>query len=42
MMEQNKDNYKMIGLSYYNIFNFSLPLVESNIYDVNQRERNNN
>ena len=30
----------MKSLSYYNMFNLSLPLVESNICDVNKNENN--
>ena len=30
----------MKTLSYYNMFNLGLPLVESNICDVNEKENN--
>ena len=37
--DRTKKNEK--SLSYYNIFNLSLPLVKSNICDVNKKENNN-
>ena len=39
-MEKDKGNWKIQILSYYNIFNLSLPLVESNICDFNKKEHN--
>ena len=41
-MEQKKKNKgKMKSRSYYNILKLSLPLVQSNICDVNKKEKTN-
>ena len=36
-----EDKGKMKSLSYYNILKLSLPLVQSNICDVNKKEKTN-
>ena len=36
-MEKDKGNWKTKILSYYNIFNLSLPLVESNICNLKKK-----
>ena len=42
MIEQDKDNCKINSVRYCNLFNLSLPWVESNKCDVTKKEKKNN
>ena len=42
MIEQDKDNCKINSVRYCNLFNLSLPWVESNKCDFTKKEKKNN